>query len=39
LQPQKSDLIDVMQAAISAMQAVVAEKIHLFGSHNLASMQ
>jgi tagatose 1,6-diphosphate aldolase GatY/KbaY len=28
----KADLLDVMQAAVSAMQAVVAEKLRLFGS-------
>jgi tagatose 1,6-diphosphate aldolase GatY/KbaY len=37
-QPQKPDLIDVMQTAIQAMQAVVAEKIRLFGSTNQAKV-
>ena len=36
-QPKKPDLIDVMQASINAMQAVVAEKIRLFGSADQAT--
>ena len=30
--PAKPDLIDLMQTAVTAMQAIVADKIRLFGS-------
>jgi len=35
--PVKPDLIDLMQTAVTAMQAIVADKIRLFGSSNRAS--
>jgi tagatose 1,6-diphosphate aldolase GatY/KbaY len=35
--PKKTDLIDLMQTAVAAMQAIVTEKIRLFGSSHQAS--
>lgn len=36
---RKVDLLDVMQAAVAAMQAVVAEKLRLFGSAGRAAQE
>jgi tagatose 1,6-diphosphate aldolase GatY/KbaY len=30
--PKPSDLLDLMQAAVAAMQPIVSEKLHMFGS-------